>query len=120
MQDLKEFGKKYVKENIGEHFVDDFVSMYDALNNGESIGNFVETASFLMFLDNLKQAQEKEVRQDTCGNCRWLQRTEWHRKQCWMCTNKDRHRYFANSDSVDIRYLGQRACRTGFEPKEEK
>lgn len=57
---LRKDGAKWVKENIGEEYVDEFYEKYDKLNNGISIGNFVETAVFLDILEKIKRSDSNE------------------------------------------------------------
>ena len=45
--DLRQEGKKWVKENIGEAYVDEFEKNYDSLNRGIPIGGMQETIVFL-------------------------------------------------------------------------
>ena len=57
---LRKDGAKWVKENIGEEYVDEFYEKYDKLNNGIPIGGFMETAVFLNMLEKIKRNDSNE------------------------------------------------------------
>ena len=57
---LRKDGAKWVRENIGEEYVDEFYEKYDRLNNGMPIGGFVETAVFLNMLEKIKRSDSNE------------------------------------------------------------
>ena len=57
---LRKDGAKWVRENIGEEYVDEFYEKYDKLNNGISIGGFMETVIFLNILKELKKSDSNE------------------------------------------------------------
>ena len=57
---LRKNGAKWVKENIGEEYVDEFYEKYDKLNNGIPIGGFVETVVFLDMLEKIKRSDSNE------------------------------------------------------------
>ena len=57
---LRKDGAKWVKENIGEEYVDEFYEKYDKLNNGIPIGGFMETAVFLNMLEKIKRSDSNE------------------------------------------------------------
>lgn len=57
---LRKDGAKWVRENIGEEYVDEFYEKYDKLNNGIPIGGFVETAVFLDMLERIKRGDSDE------------------------------------------------------------
>ncbi len=57
---LRKDGAKWVRENIGEEYVDEFYEKYDKLNNGISIGGFMETVIFLNILKEIKKSDSNE------------------------------------------------------------
>ena len=52
---FKKFRKKDMREICREKYGDDFVTMYDMLNNGIPIGNLVETQIFLAMVEAAKE-----------------------------------------------------------------
>ena len=52
---FKKFRKKDLREICREKYGDDFVKMYDMLNNGIPIGNLVETQIFLAMVEAAKE-----------------------------------------------------------------
>lgn len=56
---LRKDGAKWVRENIGEEYVDEFYEKYDKLNNGIPIGGFVETVVFLDMLERIKRGDSE-------------------------------------------------------------
>lgn len=56
---LRKDGAKWVRENIGEEYVDEFYEKYDKLNNGIPIGSFVETVVFLDMLERIKRGDSE-------------------------------------------------------------
>ena len=52
---FKKFRKKDMREICREKYGDDFVKMYDMLNNGIPIGNLVETQIFLAMVEAAKE-----------------------------------------------------------------
>lgn len=57
---LRKDGAKWVRENIGEEYVDEFYEKYDKLNNGIPIDDFVETVVFLNMLEKIKRSDSNE------------------------------------------------------------
>ena len=53
--DLRSEGAKWVKENIGEEYVSDFLEKYDNICRGIPIGGFYETAVFLDMIETIKE-----------------------------------------------------------------
>lgn len=53
--DLRTEGAKWVKENIGEEYVSDFLEKYDNICQGVPIGGFYETAVFLDMIETIKE-----------------------------------------------------------------
>ena len=51
---LKKEGAKWVFENIGEEYVDEFLEKYDDINRGIPIGGMAETAVFLDMIEQIK------------------------------------------------------------------
>ena len=52
---LEKEGQIWVRNNIGEEWVDDFTKKYNDINRGIPIGNFVETAIFLDMIEKIRQ-----------------------------------------------------------------
>ena len=48
-------GAKWVKENIGQEYVEEFLEKYDSLNQGIPIGGFYETMVFLDIIEAIKE-----------------------------------------------------------------
>lgn len=55
LYDLRKEGAKWVSENIGEEYVDEFLEKYDDINSGIPIGGFTETAVFLDMIELIKE-----------------------------------------------------------------
>ena len=55
LYDLRKEGAKWVSENIGEEYVDEFLTKYDDINRGIPIGGFAETAVFLDMMERIKE-----------------------------------------------------------------
>ena len=53
--DLKEEAAKWVKKNLGEDCVEEFLKDYDSLNRGIPIGSFEETVIFLEIMEQIKR-----------------------------------------------------------------
>ena len=53
--DLRKEGVKWVKKNIGEEWVDEFLKKYDNINRGIPIGDFMETAIFIDMIETIKK-----------------------------------------------------------------
>lgn len=47
LYDLRTEGAKWVKENLGAEYVDEFLKKYDNINRGIPIGGLYETAVFI-------------------------------------------------------------------------
>lgn len=55
LYDLRKEGAKWVSENIGEDYVDEFLAKYDDINRGIPIGGMVETVVFLDMIERIKE-----------------------------------------------------------------
>ena len=55
---LRKYGKKWVAENLGQEYVNEFLEKYDRLNSGMPIGEFVETAIFVDMIQKIKKERE--------------------------------------------------------------
>ena len=55
LYDLRSEGAKFVKREFGEEYVDEFLTKYDALGQGEPIGGFVETVVFLELIETIRE-----------------------------------------------------------------
>ena len=55
LYDLRSEGAKWVKENIGEEYVSDFLEKYDNICRGIPIGGFYETMVFLDIIEAIKE-----------------------------------------------------------------
>lgn len=55
LYDLRKEGSKWVAKNIGEDYVDEFLSKYDDINRGIPIGGMEETAVFLDMIEQIKR-----------------------------------------------------------------
>ena len=55
LYDLRAEGAKWVKENIGPEYVEEFLEKYDCLNRGIPIGGFYETAVFLDMIETIRE-----------------------------------------------------------------
>ena len=55
---LRRYGKKWVSENLGKEYVNDFLEKYDMLNSGMPIGGFYETAVFIDMIQKIKEERE--------------------------------------------------------------
>lgn len=53
--DLREEAAKWVKKNLGEEYVKEFLNDYDSLNRGIPIGSFEETIIFLNMMEHIKR-----------------------------------------------------------------
>lgn len=53
--DLREEAAKWVKKNLGEEYMEEFLNDYDSLNRGISIGSFEETIIFLNMMEHIKR-----------------------------------------------------------------
>lgn len=52
--DLREEAAKWVKKNVGEEYVEEFLEDYDKINRGETIGSFSYTIVFLKMMEDIK------------------------------------------------------------------
>lgn len=55
LYDLRKEGAKWVAKNIGEDYVDEFLSKYDDINRGIPIGGMEETIVFLDMIEQIKK-----------------------------------------------------------------
>lgn len=55
LYDLRSEGAKWVKENLGAEYVEEFLEKYDNLNRGIPIGGIYETAVFLDMVETIKE-----------------------------------------------------------------
>lgn len=53
--DLREEAAKWVKKNLGEDCVEEFLKDYDSINQGIPIGSFAETIIFLQMMEQIKR-----------------------------------------------------------------
>lgn len=54
LYDLRTEGIKWVRKNIGEKYVDEFIEKYDKVNQGIPIGGNEETVIFLHLIEKIK------------------------------------------------------------------
>lgn len=54
LYDLREEGRKWVVENFGRDYEQEFLQKYDDINRGISIGGFLETVVFLDIIETIK------------------------------------------------------------------
>lgn len=54
LYDLRLEEIKWVKKNIGEKYVDEFIEKYDKVNQGIPIGGIEETVIFLHLIEKIK------------------------------------------------------------------
>ena len=55
LYDLRSEGAKWVKENLGAEYVDEFLEKYDNINRGIPIGGIYETAVFIDMIETIKE-----------------------------------------------------------------
>lgn len=55
LYDLRSEGAKWVKENLGAEYVEEFLEKYDNINSGIPIGGIYETAVFLDMIETIKE-----------------------------------------------------------------
>ena len=55
LYNLKNEGIKWVKLNLGEEYVDDFVEKYEKINRGIPIGGMYETMLFIDMIERIKK-----------------------------------------------------------------
>lgn len=53
--DLRKESEKWVKKNLGEEYVKEFLNDYDSINQGIPIGSFAETIIFLQMMEQIKR-----------------------------------------------------------------
>lgn len=53
--DLRGEAAKWVKKNLGEEYMEEFLNDYDSLNRGIPIGSFEETIIFLNMMEHIKR-----------------------------------------------------------------
>lgn len=51
---LQKEGSKWVKEHLGEEYVQEFNDNYEKINSGVPMGNIFETIAFLDMIDTIK------------------------------------------------------------------
>lgn len=54
LYDLRSEGAKWVKKNLGEQYVDEFLEKYDKLNRGIPIGGLYETIVFIDMIETIR------------------------------------------------------------------
>ena len=52
--DFRAEAAKWVKKNLGEEYVEEFLNDYDSLNRGIPIGSSVKTIVFLKMIEHIK------------------------------------------------------------------
>ena len=55
LYDLRKEGANWVRKNLGDEYVNEFLEKYDNINRGIPIGGFVETAVFLHMIETIKE-----------------------------------------------------------------
>jgi hypothetical protein len=61
LYDLRREGAKWVAKNIGEDYVEEFLTKYDDINRGISIGGIEETIIFLDMIERIrKEIQDRK------------------------------------------------------------
>ena len=55
LYNLRKEGAKWVSKNIGEDYVEEFLTKYDDINRGIPIGNTIETIAFLDMIAEIKK-----------------------------------------------------------------
>jgi hypothetical protein len=55
LYDLRKEGVKWVTKNIGEDYVEEFLTKYDDINRGIPIGGMAETIVFLDMIERIKK-----------------------------------------------------------------
>lgn len=55
LYDLRSEGAKWVKENLGAEYVEEFLEKYDNINRGIPIGGIYETAVFVDMIETIKE-----------------------------------------------------------------
>ena len=55
LYNLRKEGVKWVSKNIGEDYVEEFLTKYDNINRGIPIGNMIETIAFLDMIEEIKK-----------------------------------------------------------------
>ena len=54
LYDLRKEGAKWVAKNIGEDYVEEFLTKYDDINRGIPIGAMAETMVFLDMIERIR------------------------------------------------------------------
>lgn len=54
LYDLRKEGAKWVAKNIGEDYVEEFLTKYDDINRGIPIGGMAETIVFLDMIERIR------------------------------------------------------------------
>ena len=55
LYDLRKDGAKWVAKNIGEDYVEEFLTKYDDINRGIPIGGIEETIVFLDMIEQIRK-----------------------------------------------------------------
>lgn len=55
LYDLREEGRKWVVENFGREYEQEFLQKYDDINRGIPIGGLLETRVFLAMIETIKK-----------------------------------------------------------------
>ena len=55
LYNLRKEGTKWVAKNMGEEYVEEFLSNYDNINRGIPIGGIVETMTFINLIERIKE-----------------------------------------------------------------
>ena len=55
LYDLRKEGAKWVAKNMGEEYVEEFLTRYDDINRGIPIGGIVNTIAFLNLIERIKK-----------------------------------------------------------------
>jgi hypothetical protein len=55
LYNLRKEGAKWVAKNMGEKYVEEFLSNYDNMNRGIPIGGIVKTIAFLNLIERIKK-----------------------------------------------------------------
>lgn len=55
LYDLRYEGARWVRKNIGEEYVNEFLEKYDNLSRGIPIGGIYETAVFLDMIETIRE-----------------------------------------------------------------
>ena len=55
LYNLRKEGAKWVVKNMGEEYVEEFLSNYDNISRGVPIGGIVETMTFINLIERIKE-----------------------------------------------------------------